>query len=213
MAGISRAHIPNLLTMARGLLAVMFFVAISMYEYPTEGMCWVWVAIAVFLIAAATDWADGLLARRWQVVSAFGRVMDPFCDKLLVLGAMICLAGPQFEVPQWQHGGHLISSATGLTTWMVVVMLGRELFVTSMRGVAESEGLAFGARWSGKLKMAMQSIAVPVTLGLIMLAPPTDVAWSCWTIRILMWTTVAVTVWSGLPYLAALPGLLRKAAA
>jgi CDP-diacylglycerol--glycerol-3-phosphate 3-phosphatidyltransferase len=190
-------------------MAIVFFVAISLYRYPDEGQAWLWVATTVFIVAAATDFLDGYLARRWNVVSAFGRVMDPFCDKLLVLGALVCLAGPRFLVPEWAEDGRLLTMASGLAPWMVVVMFGRELFVTSIRGVAESSGLTFNAKWGGKAKMMFQSIAIPITMILIATAPPGEAAWSAWTIQILMWATVAVTVWSGLPYLATLPSLMK----
>lgn len=206
----SYRHIPNLLTMARGAMAVMFFVAISLYRYPDEGLFWLWVATGLFIVAAATDYLDGYFARRWQVVTAFGRVMDPFCDKLLVLGAMVCLAGPRFLIPEWAAEDRLLTMASGLAPWMVVIMFAREIFVTSIRGVAESSGLAFSAKWSGKAKMMFQSVAIPIVLVLIATAPPGQHAWSAWTIQILMWATVAVTVWSGLPYLAALPTLMQQ---
>ncbi|MDP7069798.1 MAG: CDP-alcohol phosphatidyltransferase family protein [Phycisphaerales bacterium] len=206
-----RRHIPNLLTMARGLMAVMFFVSISLYRYPNDGEAWLVVATVLFVIAAATDFLDGHLARRWEVVTGFGRVMDPFCDKLLVLGAMICLAGPRFLVPEWTGGSHLVATASALTPWMVVIVIARELFVTSIRGMAEASGTAFGAKWSGKAKMVVQSVAIPVTMTLIIVAPPSTHAWSAWAIRGLMWAAVAVTVASGLPYLAAIPRLLRGA--
>ncbi len=201
--------IPNLLTMARGAMAILFFVCISQYQFPADGEGWLWASIVLFALAALTDYLDGYLARRWKVVSAFGRVMDPFCDKLLVLGALVCLAGPRFVVPSWVAEDAIITTATGLTPWMVVIMLGRELFVTSVRGIAESSGLAFGAKWSGKAKMAFQSLAVPCTLAIVALWHPDEVGWSMWVIRGLMWTTVGITVWSGLPYVAAVPALLR----
>jgi len=206
----SYRSIPNLLTMARGVMAIMFFVAISLYRYPEEGQAWLWVATGLFVVGAATDFLDGYLARKWQVVTAFGRVMDPFCDKLLVLGAMVCLAGPRFLVPEWAEEDRILTMASGLAPWMVVIMFAREIFVTSIRGVAESSGLAFGAKWSGKAKMMFQSVAIPIVMVLIATAPPGAHAWSAWTIQILMWATVAVTVWSGLPYLAALPGLMQE---
>jgi CDP-diacylglycerol--glycerol-3-phosphate 3-phosphatidyltransferase len=209
MAGSTLRHIPNLLTMARGVMAVLFFVAIGLYRFPDVGLGWFWAAIVLFVLAAATDFLDGFLARRWNVVSAFGRVMDPFCDKLLVLGAMVCLTGPGFIVPAWLDADRTIVLATGLAPWMVVVMFGRELFVTSVRGVAESRGMAFGAKWSGKAKMMVQSITIPVVMGLLAIAPPSLCEWSEWTIKGLMWGTVLVTVWSGLPYLTALPALMR----
>ncbi|MDP7029128.1 MAG: CDP-alcohol phosphatidyltransferase family protein [Phycisphaerales bacterium] len=202
-------HIPNLLTMARGIMAILFFVAISLYQYPAVGTNWLLIATIVFILAAATDFLDGYLARRWKVVSAFGRVMDPFCDKLLVLGAVVCLAGPRFVVPAWAEAGHPVVLATGLMPWMVVVMLAREFFVTSVRGVAEARGMQCGAKWSGKAKMMLQSAVIPVVMVLLMAAPPGDHPWSEWAIKGLVWAMVAVTVWSGIPYLAVLPTLMR----
>ena len=67
----------------------------------------VFVAIGLFILAAITDALAGYLARRWEVVSTFGRLMDPFCDKVLVLGAFIYLAGPRFVVPRWVDGDNV----------------------------------------------------------------------------------------------------------
>jgi CDP-diacylglycerol--glycerol-3-phosphate 3-phosphatidyltransferase len=92
---------------------------------------------------------------------------------------------------------------------MVVIVIARELFVTSVRGMAEACGMEFGAKWSGKAKMVLQSVAIPVVMVLIAAAPPATHIWSAWTIRGVMWAAVAVTAVSGLPYLAALPALLH----
>ncbi len=204
------AQLPNLLTMIRGVMAVMFFIAVGFYDGPDQGVAWLWVATGLFVIAAITDFLDGHLARRWHVVSAFGRVMDPFCDKLLVMGAFVMMAGARFEVPEWAENEHWITNATGVMPWMVVVMLGRELFVTSARGVAESAGIAFGASWTGKAKMALQATVIPIVLGLVAAAPPSTHAWSAWVTQLLMWMTVLVTLLSGIPYAMAIPQLMRQ---
>jgi len=209
MSAETLRHIPNLLTMARGIMAVLFFVAISLFRYPDHGDGWLAAATALFVLAAATYFLDGYLARRWDVVSAFGRVMDPLCDKLLVLGAVVCLAGPRFVVPAWEEADNLIVLATGLMPWMVVVMLARELFVTSVRGVAEARGVQCGAKWSGKAKMMLQSAVIPIVMVLILAAPPAAHAWSEWTIKGLVWLMVLVTIWSGIPYIAVIPTLMR----
>ena len=78
-----RDQIPNILTMARVLFAAGFFGALSFYRFPDTGVFWGNVAVGLFVIAAITDALDGALARRWNVVSTFGRIMDPFCDKVL----------------------------------------------------------------------------------------------------------------------------------
>src|SRR5690606_27000815 len=96
---------------------------------------------------------------------------------------------------------------TAVESWMVVVILGRELLVTSVRAAMESRGIDFSASTSGKLKMVLQSITVPAVLVLLNVPVPVgeagDVArgdWAGWVIRVLVWATVVVTVWSGVPY-------------
>lgn len=110
------------------------------------------ISAAVFTLAASTDALDGYLARKWGVVTTFGRVMDPFCDKVLVLGGFILVAAAPY------------SPASGVAPWMVVLMLSRELFVTSLRAVAESIGHPFPADRVGKYKMVIQSIALGVSI-------------------------------------------------
>jgi CDP-diacylglycerol--glycerol-3-phosphate 3-phosphatidyltransferase len=125
--------------------------------------------------------------------------MDPFADKILVLGAFVCLAGPSF-----QAGGHPDGppfQASGVYPWMVVLILGRELLVTSLRGLVEGEGGDFSAIPAGKLKMIAQSAAVPLIL--LVLASG---SWSTgepgrWVIDLIAWATLIITVVSGIPYI------------
>ncbi|MBX3355193.1 MAG: CDP-alcohol phosphatidyltransferase family protein [Phycisphaeraceae bacterium] len=190
-----RAAIPNAITMLRLVVAAGFFAALAV-GLRTEESTRLWgnLAVWMFAFAAITDVIDGWLARRWQVVSVFGRVMDPVVDKVLVLGAFIFLAAPPFAASE---PGRLVSA---IAPWMVVVILTRELLVTSVRGVLEAEGIAFGAdRW-GKIKMFVQSVTVPVSLFVAVnqLGEPGS-AWK-WLRDGLVWGTVAVTVLSALPY-------------
>ena len=196
-----RAVIPNLLTLLRALMAVVFFVLLEFYRFPSTGLIAPNVALVLFIAAAATDAADGYLARRWKVESAFGRIMDPLCDKVLVIGAFIYLSGPRFQIPEWSATEAPTEMATGVWTWMVVVIISRELFVTTVRAVAEGSGVAFGARGLGKIKMIIQSVAIPVILGLAVNVPATSAPWSGWLCLGLAWATVIVTVLSAVPYL------------
>ncbi len=193
----ARAAIPNALTLARLALTAIFVALLAMYTWPARPAWALPAAAILFIIAAATDALDGHLARKWSVVSVFGRVMDPFADKVLVLGAFIMMAGPGFIDADT---GRLVS---GAQPWIVVVILARELLVTSLRGVYESQGVSFAADWSGKAKMILQSIAIPAILLILWLAPPGDVTrgWARWAIDILIWATLAITIISCLPYL------------
>ena len=209
VTGLQR-QIPNILTLLRIVFAAGFFGALSCYRFPETGVAWANLAVALFVIAAVTDALDGALARRWNVVSTFGRIMDPFCDKVLVLGAFVYLSGGRFMVKEWFDEDRLLTMASGVYPWMVVVILARELFVTSIRGVAESQGIAFGSKASGKIKMILQSISIPLVLFLVVNWPVTTHSWNLWVCNGLMWVTIAVTIWSGIPYLFGIRTIMHE---
>lgn len=154
-------------------------------------------AVWLFVLAAVTDALDGYLARKWQVVSVFGRIMDPFADKLLVLGTVVMLATPTFEISE---SGQLVMAA-GFTGWMAVVILGRELLVTSIRGVFEARGIDFSASFSGKAKMIIQSIAIPGCLLVAGLYGSQRPEWASWAVTLAAWGTTLVTAASAAPYI------------
>src|SRR5699024_927066 len=147
-------NIPNQLTVLRLVLAAVFFVVLNQYRYATNQPGWIiLVAIAVFILAVLTDLLDGHLARKWHVESTFGGIMDPFCDKVLIIGAFIYLAGPRFVVPDAIERHLLFTTVPGVYPWMVPVILARELLVTGLRGEMETKGVQFGANIFGKMKM------------------------------------------------------------
>ena len=153
------------------------------------------VATVLFILAAITDALDGYLARKWDVVSKFGRIMDPFCDKILILGAVIYLGSPRFMDPAAVEAGHLRTMVSGVYPWMVVLVLARELLVTGIRGEVEKAGIAFGANWVGKLKMILQSVVVPVVLIIVMIDPARPGwEWLGWVRDVLVYATVIATV-------------------
>ena len=198
-----------MLTAARLGLAVSFFATLA-WPRPCENQRVMLLAAIVFVIAALTDALDGFLARRWNAVSIYGRIMDPFADKVLVLGAFIMLAGAGFEA-----GGRQMS---GVAPWMVVVILARELLVTSIRGVCESRGIDFSATLTGKLKMILQSAAVPMillvlVLGLNIRDPHLDGDTAHEINRVIAWVVTVVTAWSGVPYVRRAVRELSKAEA
>ena len=210
---MQRQHIPNALTMLRLIVAAAFFATLNVYRYGLEasfddgqsGRAWVLLlAAALFCIAAATDAADGHLARKWKVESRFGRIMDPFCDKILILGAVIYLASPRFLDHQAVAAGHYRTMISGVYPWMVVLVVARELLVTGIRGEVERQGVAFGANWFGKAKMILQSLVVPAVLVIVFIDPNRPgMAWLGWVRDVLVYATVVVTIISGLPYITA----------
>ena len=205
-----KRRIPNAITMLRILIAGAFFAVLGGYRFPEQGILWGNVAIVFFVIAAMTDFVDGYLARKWNVVSMFGRLMDPFCDKVLILGTFIYFAGPRFSVEAWVQNYQLLTMATGIYPWMVVVIIARELLVTSIRGVLESMGHKGGAKWAGKIKMIFQSFALPLILLLVVNCNPEKNEDVMLFINILAWMLLAITVWSGLPYVTGLVAVMRK---
>jgi CDP-diacylglycerol--glycerol-3-phosphate 3-phosphatidyltransferase len=154
------------------------------------------VATALFVLAAITDALDGYLARKWNAISIFGRVMDPFADKILVLGVAIMLATPNFAVST-EAGPRM---AAGFTGWMAVVILARELLVTSIRGVFESRGVDFSASASGKAKMIVQSVAIPGCLLVAGLWGAASPGWARWSVDVAAWGTTLITAVSAVPY-------------
>lgn len=145
-------NVPNTLTMFRIVfaIAVFYFCAIGNWD----------LCLLFFILASVTDFADGWWARKFKQVTVFGRIMDPFADKFLICGVFICLLGipalmlskPGFadKIPNWLM----------FQPWMVVVIVARELLITSLRAVVEKSGGDFSAKWIGKWKMGVQCIAV-----------------------------------------------------
>ncbi len=200
-------QLPNQLTLLRLVLAAVFFILLNCYRYDAPNPSPMWLlpmAIVVFILAAITDTLDGYLARKWDVESKFGRIMDPFCDKVLIIGAFVYLAGPRFVIPGAVEVGQIdfFSMVTGVYPWMVAVILARELLVTAIRGELEGEGVKFGANIWGKLKMILQSIVIPIVLAIVVIDPRRDGwHWLGWVRDVLVYVTVLVTVLSGLPYI------------
>ncbi|MFG0304680.1 MAG: CDP-alcohol phosphatidyltransferase family protein [Phycisphaerales bacterium JB040] len=214
-----KKRLPNLLTLLRIVLAAVFVAIVSRVSVSAtedadplrhlellldDAVPLLIVAAAVFVVASLTDALDGILARKWKAVTRFGRVMDPVADKLLILGAFLMLAGPNFSATWVVADGQLSRpiQLTGVSAWMVWVILGRELLVTSIRGVYEAEGVDFSASLPGKVKMIVQSVAVPLILLVVAFGNPGPDSWGRTLVIWTAWVTVAVTVWSGLPYIA-----------
>jgi CDP-diacylglycerol--glycerol-3-phosphate 3-phosphatidyltransferase len=201
-------HVPNALTTLRLVLAAGFFAMLSWYQYEGRGdPTLLNVAFLVYVVALVTDFLDGHLARKWQVEGPFGRVLDPFVDKVLVLGSFIFFAGKNFIIPDdavEPARGMVVKTITGVTPVMVIILLARELLVTSLRGMAESAGQNFGAAFSGKLKMVAQSVTILVILAYVnyrgwLLHAQWDTP-ARWARDVFIYATLLITIWSGLLY-------------
>ncbi len=189
---------PNAVTLGRLALAVGFFVTLSLIGPPADRPAFgLLLAGACFIVAAATDALDGYLARRWGAVTRFGRIMDPFADKILIVGAFVLLAGPQFSA----IADGVRYQATGVEPWMVIVILGRELLVTAIRAVLEAEGKDFSAMRSGKLKMILQACVVPIVLAVLAVVDCAPGTIGRTVIDAAVLLTVAATALSAWPYL------------
>ena len=179
-------NIPNILTMMR--IAAIPLLAVLLMT-PTRGSGF-WAA-ALFAVASITDWLDGYLARRMGIVTIFGKFLDPIADKLIVMAALIMIL-PFNRVP----------------AWMVLAILGREIIITGLRGIASSEGIVIQASDLGKFKTIFQIVAI---LGLVL---HYDYNWffgishPYLTVNMhnigmfFLWIATILTIWSGVDYLA-----------
>jgi CDP-diacylglycerol--glycerol-3-phosphate 3-phosphatidyltransferase len=173
-------NLPNQLTVGRLGLAIVLFVLI-------HHQAW-WWCLAVFGLAALTDWLDGYLARWLGSTSDLGRMLDPLVDKVLVGGAFI------FLLPLGTQEGWL-------TPWMVTLIIARELIITGWRGFLEQQGAKFGADLLGKWKMGFQCAAL-VSIFVVLL--PQAGPYRNWLEPArdgLIWITLLITLASGLQYL------------
>ena len=179
-------NLPNSITMGRLLLCLILFVLLALLPASQPLPAWqIWAAVVLFIVAAASDFLDGFLARRYGQVTRFGRVADPFVDKILILGTAVFLCSRP-------------ETSALLPPWMVVVILGREFLVSGIRSLAEAEGIDFSATWSGKWKFTVQALALGFLLGRLARIPLAET----FLTPLLVWAALALTIWSGGVYLA-----------
>ncbi|MFM8893311.1 MAG: CDP-diacylglycerol--glycerol-3-phosphate 3-phosphatidyltransferase [Planctomycetia bacterium] len=179
--------VPNILSAARLALAIVMFALVGRERHVA--------ALAVFLVAASTDWVDGWWARRFGQVSRLGRIFDPLVDKVIVCGGFILLAAGD--------------GRSAILPWMAVVVVVRELVVTAVRAEMERAGHDFSAAFTGKLKMVLQCGAIAAELAGRAAPGLTIAGTGIHTIAsAIAWAAVIATIWSGLEYLVAARGLL-----
>lgn len=196
------AYWPNRVTGMRFVGSLVLFVLLTLWAQDGEvgAARFAVPCFWLFIVTACTDFVDGYLARRDNQVTAFGRIADPFVDKVLVLGTFVYLTSMDW-------------SRVYVPSWMVVVVLAREFLVTGVRGYVESIGKEFPADWFGKIKMIVQCVAIGAVLGIHALP------WWPESLRGLivpiahgsMWATLLTSVGSGVSYVMKTKRILSEA--
>ncbi len=168
-------NLPNKLTVLR-VCMIPFFVVMLMLN-GGENQTYRYIAAVIFIVASLTDMLDGKIARKYNLVTNFGKFMDPLADKLLVCSALICLV----DLKQ-------------LPAWMVIVIISREFIISGFRLVASDNGIVIAASYWGKFKTTFQMISVIL---LIVRIPALAVL-----TQICVWIALALTVISLVDYIA-----------
>ena len=176
-------NLPNKLTILR-VIMIPFFVLALLYD-GGENQTLRYVAAAIFIIASLTDMLDGKIARKYNLVTNFGKFMDPLANKLLVCSALICLV----ELKE-------------LPAWMVIVIISREFIISGFRLVASDNGVVIAASYWGKFKTTFQMIAVVLLiLGIPALSMVTTAV---------VWIALVLTVISLVDYIAKNVNVLKE---
>nr|WP_315019704.1 CDP-diacylglycerol--glycerol-3-phosphate 3-phosphatidyltransferase [uncultured Aminipila sp.] len=169
-------NLPNKLTVGR-VIAVPFFVVLYLMGYNL-------IAFLIFIVASLTDMLDGKIARKYNLVTNFGKIMDPLADKILVYSAFCLMVG------------------NGLVpAWMLIVILAREFAIGGMRTVAASEGIVIAAGMSGKIKTVLQMIAVPLLLLVNVEAFASILPFITMLANGFLWASLIMTIYSGVEYI------------
>lgn len=176
-------NIPNQLTVGRLILCGVFTLFLSL-DLAWSGMA----AFAVFVLASLTDWADGYLARKWNLITDLGKLLDPLADKILISAAFIGM------------------TAEGLAPfWIVVTIISREFLITGLRTLAASKGVILAAEKAGKHKTISQMVTA--LLGLLYIGlqgldwlPPISHELKDWLFVPMLYLTLAITLYSGAAY-------------
>ncbi|MEA3330592.1 MAG: CDP-diacylglycerol--glycerol-3-phosphate 3-phosphatidyltransferase [Campylobacterota bacterium] len=178
-------NLPNALASLRILLApLMFWIILNPEIFTDNGYHITWnyyFASLLFVLASATDFFDGYIARQWNQMTMLGAILDPLADKMLTIAAFLALM--------------MVGEASA---WAIYIIIVRELFITGLRTVAVSEGLEVKASWAGKIKTVGQMIAIGFLL----------MHWSFG--NELLWFATLLTVYSGLEYLWGFKNALLK---
>ncbi|MFI3226856.1 MAG: CDP-diacylglycerol--glycerol-3-phosphate 3-phosphatidyltransferase [Clostridia bacterium] len=180
-------NLPNMITMGR-VIAIPFF----MYFLYTENFL---VAVILFTVASISDFVDGYLARKMNLVTNFGKFMDPTADKLLVYSALIIFA---------ERG--LMSSI------FVTIIVARDFIINTMRSIAVEKGTVIPAMWSGKVKTTVQMVGIILIMILAHLQASLDISYSMSLMPIIKAVSgiiAGVTIYSGIDYIIRMKSIFK----
>ncbi len=175
-------NLPNKLTLLR-VCMIPFFVLFMLTDLGGEAGKW--IALTIFILASMTDWLDGYLARKNNLVTNFGKFMDPLADKLLVCSAMICLV----EMGK-------------LAAWMVIIIISREFIISGFRLIASDNGVVIAASYWGKFKTVAQMLMIILLIADIQINAIQTIT------AVITWLALVLTVVSLIDYLIKNKGVL-----
>jgi CDP-diacylglycerol--glycerol-3-phosphate 3-phosphatidyltransferase len=188
-------NLPNMLSVGRIFLIPVFV----WFTYDADPVYSI-LAAAIFTLAAVTDVVDGVIARRWNLITVTGKFLDPLADKLIVMAALV-----------------MMTRLGRVPAWLVIVLLSRELIVSGLRQIAATEGLVIAAGQEGKWKTSLQLVGIIALC--IHYRHPLDLIWWQGVVnynvvgKVLMFVSTAFSVWSMAVYFRAFLLMLGKRSA
>lgn len=174
-------NLPNKLTMFRVIL-IPFFVLFMLVDITSMDK---WIALTIFIVASLTDLLDGKIARKYNLVTNFGKFMDPLADKLLVCSALICLV-----------------EMAKLPAWMVIVIIAREFIISGFRLIASDNGVVIAASYWGKFKTTFQMVMICLLIA--------DIGAIRMITNVIVWVALILTVVSLIDYLAKNKDIMKE---
>ncbi len=174
-------NLPNKLTMFRVIL-IPFFVLFMLVDITNVDK---WIALAIFIVASLTDLLDGKIARKYNLVTNFGKFMDPLADKLLVCSALICLV-----------------EMAKLPAWMVIIIIAREFIISGFRLIAADNGVVIAASYWGKFKTTFQMVMICLLIA--------DIEAIQVFTMIIVWIALLLTVISLIDYLVKNKAVMKE---
>lgn len=175
-------NLPNRLTMIRFILAIPFIIFLQETESNKYAFIFRMIALVIFVIASLTDFFDGYIARKYNLITDFGKIMDPLADKILVISALVIFVQLEY-----------------IPGWMSIIVLAREFLISGIRILAAAKGEIIAAGNLGKYKTTSQMIVIVIALAIGPIG--FNLADRFFTIaEILMLIPVILTIWSGWEY-------------